>query len=73
MVTTRAQASRQESLARGERARYNEWISRLQSHGQRFARAKWPRQYKTSDLTKRHRKPDSQPKTTRVTSYTRRI
>lgn len=74
--TPRYQASDYERAAaamRGQNARTQYWISQLQQHRQTFARRKWPRYYKDSDITKRHRKSDTQPKTERVTSYTRRI
>ena len=58
MVTTRSQASRGNF--------------RLHDNPRVVNSRRWRKRYKPTDRNKRHRLPDSQPKTTRVVSYTRR-
>ena len=75
MVQTRSQSRTQQNrYQQAEQALHQWWIRELNAPNRRqFARRTWPRNYRQSDLSKRHRIKDTQPKTERVTSYTRRI
>jgi len=49
------------------------WMRMINTRTMGFVRRMWPRQYKPTDASKRHRIRDTQPRTERVASYTRRI